>query len=209
MPIAVQQRHVPLERDLEPRTFVIGRADAMGEQHVEVDGKNILNGEGVTWIYAVTKDAAGNADYDQAAALDLPPLPSPPDLPAPPAPQSPAIAQKAVIDKPVSAPESLHMQMRPGGVADGDVFLARVRAHLAHYRQALPPDLRTARGTTLLRFTVDADGAVHAASVAASSGNAALDRQAMALLQRAQPLPHRAGAITLTVPVEFGAGAAD
>ncbi|HWU67616.1 MAG TPA: TonB family protein [Stenotrophobium sp.] len=155
------------------------------------------------------EDAAGNADYDQAAALDLPPLPSPPDLPAPPAPQSPAIAQKAVIDKPVSAPESLHMQMRPGGVADGDVFLARVRAHLAHYRQALPPDLRTARGTTLLRFTVDADGAVHAASVAASSGNAALDRQAMALLQRAQPLPHRAGAITLTVPVEFGAGAAD
>jgi protein TonB len=155
------------------------------------------------------EDAAGNADYDQAAALDLPPLPSPPDLPAPPAPQSPAIAPKAVIDKPVSAPESLHMQMRPGGVDDGDVFLTRVRAHLAHYRQALPPDLRTARGTTLLRFTVDADGAVHAASVAASSGNAALDRQAMALLQRAQPLPHRAGAITLTVPVEFGAGAAD
>ncbi|MGH8505467.1 MAG: energy transducer TonB family protein [Stenotrophobium sp.] len=159
------------------------------------------------------EDIAGNADYDEAPTLNLPSLPTPPDLPALPEPQSLVIAPPAVIDKPVVVPESRHMQMQmqmqSGGTPDGDMFLTRVRAHLAHYRQALPPGLSAVRGTTLLRFTVGADGAVREARIAASSGNAVLDRQAMALLQRAQPLPHKAEAITLTVPVEFGNRAAD
>lgn len=149
----------------------------------------------------------GNADYDDALALPPPTLPQPPELSALPQPETVTADEAAVVKIPTTAATPSHMQLQAGGAPGGDEFLARVRAHLAHYRQALPADLRTTRGTTLLRFTVAVDGVADDVSIATSSGNAALDQQALALLQRAQPLPHKDAAVTLIVPVEFGASA--
>ena len=59
-----------------------------------------------------------------------------------------------------------------------------------------------------VRFTMDRQGRVLSAALERSSGHAALDREALALLERAQPLPAPPAEtpgerITLTVPVEF------
>lgn len=45
------------------------------------------------------------------------------------------------------------------------------------------------RGTVQVAFSVDRSGGVHNARVLASSGSSILDREALALIQRSQPLP--------------------
>jgi protein TonB len=45
------------------------------------------------------------------------------------------------------------------------------------------------RGTVRVAFSVDRSGGVHNVRVVASSGSSVLDREAMAMLQRSQPLP--------------------
>jgi protein TonB len=45
------------------------------------------------------------------------------------------------------------------------------------------------RGTVRVAFSVDRSGVVHNARVLASSGSSILDREALAMLQRSQPLP--------------------
>jgi protein TonB len=66
----------------------------------------------------------------------------------------------------------------------------------------------TDRGIAQIAFTVDRSGGVHHARVAASSGSSVLDRDAIAWLERAQPLPpppaEVAGAmIPITVPLRY------
>lgn len=63
-------------------------------------------------------------------------------------------------------------------------------------------------GVAAITFTMDRTGRVLTVKVARSSGSAALDEEAMALVRRAEPLaappPEFAGAtITLTVPIRF------
>jgi periplasmic protein TonB len=45
------------------------------------------------------------------------------------------------------------------------------------------------RGTVRVAFSIDRSGGVHNARVLASSGSSVLDREALALIQRSQPLP--------------------
>ncbi|MGH8460483.1 MAG: energy transducer TonB family protein [Stenotrophobium sp.] len=145
----------------------------------------------------------GNADVDDSPALSLPALPTPPaaaELPKPLALAAAPVASKIFAQ----AAETQRMQLQPGGTPGGDLFLARVRAHLARYRRSLPPALRDVRGTVLLKFTLAPDGTVSGVAIAASSGTAALDREALDLLTRAQPLPARPATVTLAVPIEFG-----
>ena len=64
------------------------------------------------------------------------------------------------------------------------------------------------RGVVLLRFTMDRDGKVLSVGIEKSSGTAALDQEALAAIQRAQPLPAPPPEVTgnpldLIVPVEF------
>ena len=56
-----------------------------------------------------------------------------------------------------------------------------------------------------MRFTVDAGGSVLSAALVRSSGDATLDAEAVALLQRASPLPKPPDATTHTVtaPINF------
>ena len=83
-----------------------------------------------------------------------------------------------------------------------------MRAAIAILGQGALATARRLQGVTHARFTMDRQGRVLAAAVERGSGYAALDREALALLQRAQPLPPPPAEtpgerITLTVPVEF------
>lgn len=140
-------------------------------------------GDGVGLEYS-----PGNGDVDSEPAVVVPPseiTADAPDLPPPPAPT------------PVK-----HMEIKPGGVPGGDLFLARVRAHLAKFRRELPERIHT-RGVVELRFKLSLAGDVSDARVAKSSGDPALDAEAIRLLTRASPLPSRGRDTALIVPIEF------
>ncbi|MGH8540281.1 MAG: energy transducer TonB family protein [Stenotrophobium sp.] len=154
--------------------------------------------------------AEGNADVNASAVV-----PSA----AAKAPQNPVAdedeASSAMV--PPSTPRSesavaepaRRMSLRPSGARSGDAFLARVRAHLARYRRELPPAIRGVQGVVQLRFSLLPNGEVTRARIAKSSGNAALDREALDLLLRAQPLPAREVPVELTVPIKFEKTAVD
>jgi protein TonB len=69
-------------------------------------------------------------------------------------------------------------------------WVRRLLAQLNRFKQ-YPRDARRRReeGVVALSFTVDRSGRVLARHVAKSSGSRALDEEALAMLQRAQPLP--------------------
>ena len=140
-------------------------------------------GDGVGLEYS-----PGAGDVDEEPALVPPPTQITADAPALP---------------PLPAPTPVkRMEIKPGGVPDGDLFLAQVRAHLAKFRRELPESIKT-RGVVELRFKLSARGDVSDARVARSSGDAALDTEALDLLARASPLPSRGRDTALIVPIEF------
>src|SRR5690606_1678995 len=73
-----------------------------------------------------------------------------------------------------------------GGTADLTNYQGRVLAHLRRF-QRYPDAARRARaqGTAQVTFRIDRGGRLVAESLAASSGNAALDAEARAMLHRA------------------------
>jgi protein TonB len=85
----------------------------------------------------------------------------------------------------------------------------RVRAHLMRFHE-YPPGARAAgtRGVARLSFTLGKGGQVLASRLGGSSGHAALDAQAMAMVRRAQPFPPfppeiNQASMGFTIPVEF------
>ena len=87
---------------------------------------------------------------------------------------------------------------------------SRVLGHLAHFKR-YPGDARQRKraGAAWVRFQVDGDGKLLASELVTSSGTGLLDREALQVLQRAQPLPappasvlHQ-GTVTVTLPVSF------
>jgi protein TonB len=84
------------------------------------------------------------------------------------------------------------------------MLLAQLELHKRYPRQA---QLRHQEGVAYLRFVVDHKGRVVSYKLERSSGNAALDQESLALLQRAQPLPPppemSQGMIPLLVPIKF------
>lgn len=72
----------------------------------------------------------------------------------------------------------------------------------------MPPAAVKQHGVVLLHFTMDRDGKVSAVKIEKSSGTDALDQEALAALQRAQPLPPPpaevpGATLDLIVPVDF------
>lgn len=138
-----------------------------------------------------------------AAVADVEPLPAPPPTPR----------QEAAAETP-PAPETTAPPSRPAPPAASasaatQTWQGRLLAHLER-RKRYPAEARARRlqGVAHVRFTMDRQGRVLSAALERSSGHAALDREALALLQRAQPLPAPPAEtpgerITLTVPVEF------
>ena len=87
---------------------------------------------------------------------------------------------------------------------------SRVLSHLARFKR-YPGDARQRKraGAAWVRFQVDRDGTLLASELITSSGTVLLDREALQLLQRAQPLPappdnvlHQ-GTVSVTLPVSF------
>ena len=88
-------------------------------------------------------------------------------------------------------------------------FVARLLAQLNRFKQ-YPRAARQAhiQGVVMLHFVMDANGRVLTADIAKSSGRPILDQEALALIQRAQPLPplpadYPTRTLDAVVPVEF------
>lgn len=119
----------------------------------------------------------------------------------PPVVTQPPVAT-AAPPAPVAAPQ------KPAGETR-DSYLGRVLAQLNRFKQ-YPRAARQARieGVVMLHFVMDADGKVQSAEIAKSSGRPILDAEALALIQRAQPLPALPAdfptrTLDAVVPIEF------
>ncbi len=86
----------------------------------------------------------------------------------------------------------------------------RLQGHLLDFKR-YPPGARKQRrqGSATVRFVVNKDGRVLSAQLINSSGTAILDREALATVQRAQPLPKPPaemlthGQVKITLPIDF------
>jgi protein TonB len=125
-------------------------------------------------------------------------------LPAAVAQATPAPATTAPLSRP--APPASSASSAP---AD---WQARLLAHLEQNKRYPASALsRRQQGVTHVRFVMNRGGRVLTARVERSSGHPALDRAALDMLTRAQPLPRPpaeilAEPIELVVPVEFFVG---
>jgi len=94
----------------------------------------------------------------------------------------------------------------PGTTAD---YIAVLQAWLERHKQyPRRAQRRRQEGTALLYFVMDADGQVLEHRLQRSSGHSLLDREVVAMIERAQPLPKvppdmQRERLELVVPVEF------
>lgn len=129
-----------------------------------------------------------------------------------PIPQAPPRVGPAVEAR--AAPETTAPPSRPAppaasAAAAAQTWEGRLLAHLER-RKRYPAEARSRRlqGVAYVRFTMDRRGRVLSAALERSSGHVVLDREAVALLRRSQPLPEPpadlAGeTLSLSVPIEF------
>ena len=95
--------------------------------------------------------------------------------------------------------------------AEALAYRQRLETHLAHYR-IYPEGAREARreGVVMLHFVMTHDGRVIQAWIGESSGAADIDREAVAAVLRAQPLPSFPqgwpGRLNVSLPVTFRLG---
>jgi protein TonB len=111
-------------------------------------------------------------------------------------------AAKPVPPAPVAAPQKAAGETR-------DNFLGGLLAQLNRFKQ-YPRAARQAhiQGVVMLHFVMDAQGKVQSFEIAKSSGRPVLDAEALALIQRAQPLPalpadYPTRTLDAVVPIEF------
>lgn len=147
--------------------------------------------------------------------LPRPPVPlrvhaeAPEAVAIPVAPPVPRAAERQTPAPATTAPVSRPAPPSPSASTAPQDWKARLLAHLDS-KKRYPPGAQRLRqeGVVHVRFTMDRAGRVLASRIERSSGRALLDREALAMLARAQPLPapppEIAGAtIELTTPVEF------
>ncbi|HEU0096519.1 MAG TPA: energy transducer TonB [Rhizomicrobium sp.] len=120
-------------------------------------------------------------------------------------PISPIQVQQA---KPAPAPPVAAMRSPVAGEGR-DAFLGRLLGQLNRFKQ-YPRSARQAHieGVVQLHFVMDAEGKVLSFEIAKSSGRPILDAEALALIQRAQPLPalpadYPTRTLDAIVPIEF------
>ena len=129
---------------------------------------------------------------------DPPPTPKAITIPPQIAPPAPATAPLANVPAPVPF--------------EGDAraaYVAALMKHLNRFKQyPQSAKLRHEQGVVGLRFTIDRQGHVLAASISRSSGSKALDSECLDAVKRADPLPPIPAVfgrdqLDLVVPVEF------
>lgn len=121
------------------------------------------------------------------------------------APPSPIVVQQAVA-KPAPPPAAMRSTVSGEG---RDAYLGRLLGQLNRFKQ-YPRAARQAHieGVVQLHFVMDAQGKVLSFDIAKSSGRPILDNEALALIQRAQPLPalpadYPTRTLDAVVPIEF------
>ena len=139
----------------------------------------------------------GETQEQDAAEAEQSPL----DAKVPPSPDVALATAALQFVKQMPPVQSHRMRSAFGG---GHSYFGLVRAHLNSYKRELPADL-IARGVVEVRFSVAADGRASAIQLSGTSGTAALDAEALSLVQRASPLPAppEGKAMWLVVPIEF------
>lgn len=118
----------------------------------------------------------------------------------PPAPQAPPTAPKAEKSEP---PLPSNSNALPNWQSD---LLRKLAKNKEYPYEALR---RRAEGTVTLRFRVDADGHLLSSSVVGGTGDASLDRAALKMLRKSDPLPPPPkeilsnGSIEVTAPFNY------
>ena len=117
----------------------------------------------------------------------------------------PAESNHAVPERTGRADSERHARRRGGRAGDPQNYFSRLVAWLDRYKD-YPPEVkkRKQQGTVVLAFSIDRAGEVLAARIQTSSGYPLLDRAALAMLDRAAPLPpmpHER--LHLAVPIEY------
>jgi protein TonB len=99
----------------------------------------------------------------------------------------PPVAAQPPVTAPVKAAAPAPQQSTGEG---RDSFQASVLAHINRFKQ-YPREARKAHieGVTQVHFIMDREGKLLSSEIYKSSGRPALDREALATVQRAQPLP--------------------
>lgn len=164
--------------------------------------------------------AALTVEITEPKKLEVLPDSAPPPKmvqPLPIAMEMPVVTVKSVTPPPVTAivaPPRAVPQAPPAptgqGLSEGrESYFGKLLAQLNRYKR-YPVAARKARvtGVVMLHFVMDAQGRVQSFSIAKSSGHPALDEEALALIQRAQPMPPLPAdfptkTLDAVVPVEF------
>lgn len=142
------------------------------------------------------------------------PKPTPAAKPAPAPAAAPVMsetpAQPVMSGPPEAAPEAsaaatpaIAIGNPAARQAERDDYLRIVWARVMRFR----PERVTLTGTTVLRFTLGADGSLVNAVIADSSGSGLLDRAALNALERAAPFPapppSAGNSLTFEIPFTF------
>ena len=140
-----------------------------------------------------------------APAPEPPPIPDAVAAPEPPPASAPARVAPTPAPQVAAAPPAARA---PVGTAVPDWqsrMLARLERYKRYPREAVA---RRREGVPQVRFSIDRDGRVLAAALYQASGDPHLDDEAVALVQRADPLPRPPDdlpgtVIEIVVPVSF------
>jgi protein TonB len=109
-------------------------------------------------------------------------------------------AQKKLASRSAAPSEALPSQASASAIAS---WKSRLSAHLEAHKRS-----HGDKGIAILSFTVDQGGRVVGSRLAKSSGSAALDREALSLIQRAAPVPPPppgipGGRVSISVPLQY------
>lgn len=121
--------------------------------------------------------------------------------PEPPRPEPPA------EERPATAPPSVAADLRAAPTARAEVELvsdvvlrweSALAAHIERFKR-YPPEARARgqRGSARVAFTIERDGRLRESHIIKSSGWQELDRETLAMLTRAQPMPKPPGEVKM------------
>jgi protein TonB len=99
--------------------------------------------------------------------------------------------KKSVAAAPAAAPQRADRAAAPmpGGSRESNAsWRSQLVARLERYKR-YPSEARGDAGVAQVAFRVDRSGGVHGVRIARSSGSSLLDRETLALVDRAQPMP--------------------
>ncbi|MEJ0025310.1 MAG: energy transducer TonB [Rhizomicrobium sp.] len=224
MHVAMEEKPLDMEhlpsflRTQPPRGFDAGRAIGLGftiALHVIVVAVIVFAGIKV-------RQAVAPPPIMVSVAEDKPTKPPEPPRPLPLVRPRLDMAPMPEIDiAPETPTQSIHIPVAPPPAAPAEPvpsvapaetqqsYLAQLLGYLNRYKH-YPPAARAARiqGVVMLHFVMDKTGHVTTFDISRSSGKPALDEEALALIQRAQPLPpipadFGKDTINAVVPIEF------